>query len=153
MDVGRLQRGFELIAPDRAERAGTLQRSLGLLDHRPVPSSRILIAKRNVFAVFAATGAAPGLRVQHGREETQSLRLRRHQLGDEPGQEQRLLGEVTPDRVRRARIAPTFGEGGIDRGQDRVQPVPQLLALGIQTECRPRIFSWRTSRFPMAAGT
>ena len=88
--------------------AGASQQRLGLGDHWRVPERRILLGKRDIFAIGARAARPPGFGVKHQREQAQRLRLVRQQLGDEPGEEHRLLGEIAASDIGAARIASSL---------------------------------------------
>ncbi len=126
----RLQRGFELIAPDRFELACLIQQPLGLFDHLRVPLRWILLSERHVLASGVAPGGSSCFGVQHQREQTQSFCFLRQQLDDESCEKDRFVGQVATNRVGTARVGPPFREARIDRLQYGVESMRQLFALG-----------------------
>jgi hypothetical protein len=67
--------------------------------------------------------------VKHEREQAQRLRLLRQQVGHEPGQKDRFLGEIAADDIGAARVVPPLRERGIDGVQNGVEAAGKLLAL------------------------
>ncbi len=126
----RLHRRLELIAADRAHAARPHQQRLGVLDHPRIPRRRVLIGERHVVAARAAPRAAPGLRMQHQRQQAERLGLLRQQRGDEPAEPNAFGGEVAAAAVGAGGIRPAFREHGIDRFEHGIEPLAELGALG-----------------------
>ncbi len=68
--------------------------------------------------------------MQHQREQAERFGLARQQRRHEPAEEDRLLGEIAPRDVRAARVAPAFGERGVDRVEHGPEPIGQLVVRG-----------------------
>ena len=67
--------------------------------------------------------------MKHEGKQSQSLGLRRQQLGHKTAQEHRFLGEIAAGHIGPARVGPAFREGGVDRVQHSAEPAGKLLAL------------------------
>jgi hypothetical protein len=57
-----------------------------------------------------------------------ALPLLRQQLGHQPGQKERFLGEITTDDIDPAWVDSTFCEGGVNGVQYGIDPAGKLLA-------------------------
>src|ERR1700710_1520673 len=66
--------------------------------------------------------------MQQEREKAERLGLLRQQLRHQPGQVQCFGGEVAMRRVGAGRVAPAFGEGGVDRLEHGVETADEVLA-------------------------
>ena len=153
MDVRRLQRGFQLVAADRAQRrraAAALPppRSSGE-SHAADPARQVAHTRR---PRCGGRRAAPprGASAPAGPAPPAPRAAVRHQ----PCQEDRFLREIAARHVGARGVRPTFGEGGVDGVQHGVEPPGKLLALrdaNGMPACRILCLA-RTSRLPMAAG-
>ena len=125
----RLHRRLQLIAPNRATPARPHQQRLSLRNHLRVPQRHILLCKRNILAALIPARRPPRLRMQHQRQQPQSLRLSGQQFGDQLRQEQRLAGQIAPLQVRPGSVAPPLRKCGVDRFEHRLQTAGEFLAL------------------------
>ena len=75
-------------------------------DRGPVPPSPVLVRQQHRLAVGSGAGREPGGGQLEQREQAVDLGLVGHQAGEDPGQPDRLVGEVGPDQVV-ARTSPS----------------------------------------------
>ena len=86
-------------AQPAADASGRGQRGPPAPDRRPVPAPPVLVGEQHRLAVASGAGGEPrGGELEQG-EQAVDLGLVGHQPGEDPGQPDRLVGQVGPDQV------------------------------------------------------
>jgi hypothetical protein len=68
--------------------------------------------------------------MEHQRQQADRLGLVRQQRGHQPAEPNSFFGEIAAANLGTGGIGPTFGEGGIDRREHRIETVAELGTLG-----------------------
>ena len=97
-----------------------LQQVPALAELLPVPQRAVLVIEQDDLAV-AQPGRPARVVQQHQRQQREHLALVRHESGERPAEPDRLGGEVD------APASPALVEHQVDHGEDRRQPVRQLM--------------------------
>ena len=91
-------------APGRPAPSASREEAVGLGDHRCVPPGPVLVLEQHQVAGAVDPGREPGALVELEREQAADLTRLGEQRPDQPGQPDRLVGEVDPEQPGVARL-------------------------------------------------
>jgi hypothetical protein len=118
--------GFQLERARAAAGGGGVEKRQPLVQHGAVPEAAVLLGQRHGF-VLPQTGRAAGVGQEEKRQRAFDFGLVRGEGHQKAGEKDRLGTEIgTLDRA----LGIAGGEDQIDHGEDRVQPVGQVLGAG-----------------------
>jgi hypothetical protein len=119
--------GLQHVGAGGREPQGPLEQGVGLGDLVPVPARAILVLEQHELAGGVGARLAPGVVEEHEGEQPERLGLVGHQLGEGPGQADRLRGELAADQGIRGRGQVALVEDEVERGEHRGQALRQVL--------------------------
>jgi hypothetical protein len=97
---------------------------------RAVPRRAVLLLQRDERAVCRDAGVAPRVLQQHQCQQSEHLRLVRHQLREQPAEAQRLVTDIAAHERLPTTRGVALVEDEIDDTQHRRQPVRELCVRG-----------------------
>jgi hypothetical protein len=123
--VGGRDRRLQLVGADGARRDRLVQHPEARRDRRRVPARAVLLVQRHQFAALVGAGRAARVGEEHQRQEAADLGLLGQRQPRDPGQPDRLGGQLGPGQVgaRARRVALVE-----DQVEDRERGPQPLLA-------------------------
>src|SRR5262249_6632491 len=101
----------------------------GFVDENSRPQLWVLLRERNISAIMITTRALPGLAMKHESQQSLNLRFSGHQLKKHARQPDSFLREAATLLIRARHVIPSDAERCIDRFQDGIESLGQLLWL------------------------
>ena len=118
-------RRLELVRPGALHPQGPLDEPAALLDPVAIPARAVLVLEQDQVAGRRHARLAAGVLEEHQGEQPERLRLVGHQLGQDPGQADRLDRQLAADERLAGRGGVALVEDEVEDPQHGIEPLGQ----------------------------